>query len=103
MSEMQAPALRWEEGRDAYDRAIRWGHSGAELVAWVWPDVAPDVCRWALGLDSDGPLGDGGDAPTLDAAKADAQAAWAAWCDRAGLVARRAEGGGAERGEGAAP
>lgn len=84
------PALRWQERRDAYDRVIWWGHSGAEMIAYVWSHVAPGVCRWSLALNSDGPVGDGGDAPTLDAAKAAAEAAFVAWCERAGLCARGA-------------
>lgn len=92
------PALRWERGRDAYGAELWRGHSGAEWVAYVWPHVAPGVCRWSLALDSDGPPGDGGDAPTLDAAKAAAERAFAAWCGRAGLAPATP---GAEGGEGA--
>lgn len=83
----RVPALRWEPRADGVRGS--WGFSGGAVVAgvmsipggWLWDSVAD------LGGDT------GGIAATPDAAKAAAEAAFRAWCERAGLVARGDAGG----------
>lgn len=78
----RVPVLRWEPRTDGTRGS--WGFSGAAVVAGVMPVSA----GWLW--DSVADLGDdmGGIAATLDAAKAAAESAFRAWCERAGLVAR---------------
>lgn len=87
------PALRWEgpAGR-------RWdGYSGEELVAFMVEPCAGYRFRWYLRVDD-------GTKPFVESsmdeseARADVQAAWAAWCERAGLVAAARAAG--RRGQG---
>lgn len=118
MSENDAgPALRWEERLDAYGCTYHAGISAAAWVATVAPySGLPDERLWTYCLLDAAEPCDEGVAESLDAAEAAAEAAFRAWCHRAGLVARvgfvppykaaggpgadgsrTAEGGGAER------
>lgn len=104
----RVPALRWE-WRDG-----SWiGRSGELAAAMVELSSVPaGPAWWRLLLPDAAPLDQ---ADTPDAAKAAAESAFRAWCERAGLVARvgfvppykadaagprTAQGNGAERGEG---
>lgn len=89
------PALRWEPSTSL---SHCWnGYAGSRRVAEV--DAHPDneAVRWNLWVATPDALAEPGAAHgravSSDAAKAAAQDAWAAWCERAGLVAATEPGG----------